>query len=163
MGNKTRYDGDHSHDPLISQVLGLFFDFVPVCPEVECGMPVPREPIQLVGDPDNPKLLTREAGVDKTQMMDDWLPGKLDFLEKENLSGFIFKSKSPSSGLFQVKVFKNDGSFKRIGTGLFARAFTRRFPLIPVEEAERLHDPKIREKFIQDIFSYIGQRDLVSG
>ncbi|WP_321418150.1 DUF523 domain-containing protein [uncultured Desulfobacter sp.] len=89
------YDGNHSHDRYLTQTLSLFVDYVPVCPEVECGMPIPRESVRLVGDPAAPRLETRNTQEDKTQMMTDWIPGKLAALEKENLCGFIFKSKSP--------------------------------------------------------------------
>lgn len=99
LGKKVGYDGNHSHDRYLTQTLSLFVDYVPVCPEVECGMPIPREAVRLAGNPYFPRLETRNTHEDKTQMMADWLPRKLAALEKENLCGFIFKSKSPSSGL----------------------------------------------------------------
>ncbi len=153
MGNPVRYDGGHSHDRFLTQTLGLFCEYVPVCPEVECGMPTPRNSLRLEGDPDNPRLITRKTGEDHTQQMQTWIDKKLPDLEKENLCGFIFKSKSPSSGLYRIKVYGEGGKIKNNGVGLFARAFTQRFPRIPVEEAGRLNDPKLRENFIENIFT----------
>jgi uncharacterized protein YbgA (DUF1722 family)/uncharacterized protein YbbK (DUF523 family) len=154
LGNLVRYDGGHSHDRFLTQTLGLFTEYVPVCPEVECGMPTPRDSLRLVGDPENPRLVTRKTGEDHTEQMHTWIQNKLPILEKENLCGFIFKSKSPSSGLYRIKVYGDDGKMRSNGTGLFARAFTQHFPRIPVEEAGRLNDPKLREHFIENIFSF---------
>lgn len=91
--------GGHSHDRFLTQTLGLFAEYVPVCPEVECGMPIPREAVRLVGLPENPRLVTQKITVDKTDQMKTWINGRLKELAKEDLCGFIFKSKSPSSGL----------------------------------------------------------------
>ncbi len=161
MGNPVRYDGGHSHDRFLTQTLGLFADYVPVCPEVACGMPVPREALRLEGDPDHPRLITQKTRIDKTEQMNRWIEKKLDQLETQNLCGFIFKSKSPSSGLYRIKVYGDDGKIRKTGTGLFARAFTQRFPRIPVEEAGRLHDPQLREHFIESIFTFQRWRHAI--
>lgn len=161
-GNNVRYDGGHSHDPFLTGTLGQFLEYVPVCPEVECGMPVPREPIRLVGDVDNPKLMTAKTGIDKTGMMKTWIAQKLEYLETQQLCGFIFKNKSPSSGLYRIKVYDYDGQVKsNDGVGLFARAFTQHFPRVPVEESGRLHDPRLRENFIENIFTLKRWRDVL--
>ena len=154
LGEKVRYDGNHSHDRFLTQTLGLFVDYLPVCPEVECGMPTPREAVRLVGDPECPRLVTQKTGIDKTQQMNTWIHTRLKELEKEDLCGFIFKSKSPSSGLYRIRVYGDDGKVRKTGTGLFAGAFTRHFPRVPVEEAGRLQDPRLRELFIENIFSF---------
>jgi len=161
LGNKVRYDGGHSHDRFLTQTLGLFAEYVPVCPEVECGMPIPREALRLVGTPENPKLVTQKTKQEKTRQMKDWIPARLKTLEKENLYGFIFRSKSPSSGLYRIRVYGDDGKVRKTGTGMFARAFTQHFPRVPVEEAGRLHDPGLRENFIEAIFSLQRWRDLL--
>src|SRR3989339_679957 len=112
LGNKVRYDGGHSHDRFLTDTLGRFTHYIPVCPEVECGMPIPREAMRLVGDPDHPRLVTRKTGIDKTLQIQDWIKTKLEILERENLCGFIFKAKSPSSGLYRIKVYQADGSVR---------------------------------------------------
>ena len=162
LGKQVRYDGGHSHDRFLTQTLGLFTEYVAVCPEVECGMPIPREAVRLVGDAENPRLLTQKTGVDMTDQMKTWMEKRLDDLESENLCGFIFRSKSPSSGLYRIRVYGDDGMVRKNGQGIFARGFTQRFPRIPVEEAGRLHDPKLRENFIENIFTLKRWRDLIA-
>jgi len=123
-------------------------------------MSIPREAVRLVGSPENPRLLTQKTAVDKTDQMKTWIKGRLKELAKEDLCGFIFKSKSPSSGLYRIRVYGDDNKVRKNGTGLFAKAFTKAFPRIPVEEAGRLHDPKLRENFIENIFSLQRWRQL---
>ena len=161
LGNKVRYDGGHKHDRFLTGTLGLFAEYVPVCPEVECGMDIPRESIRLAGDPENPRLVTTRTGIEKTRMMQDWIEPKLNELEKEDLCGFIFKSKSPSSGLYRIRVYGDDGKVRKTGRGLFAAAFVKRFPRIPVEEAERLNDARLREHFIINVFALKRWRRLI--
>ena len=161
LGHKVRYNGGHSHDRYITQVLGPFLAYLPVCPEVECGMPTPREAVCLEGRPDNPRLVTRKTREDKTPQMQTWIKTRIRELTRENLCGFVFKGKSPSSGLYRIGVYGEDGKVRKNGTGLFAKAFTEAFPRIPVEEAGRLRDPKLRENFIESIFTLKRWRTLV--
>lgn len=163
LGQKVRYDGGHKHDRYITQTLGQFFDFVPVCPEAECGLGVPREAMHLVGDIDNPRLVTNRSGIDHTDKMRSWAVGRLHDLEGEDLCGFIFKKDSPSSGLYRVKVYGKAGQPVKGGRGLFAAAFTTRFPRIPVEEEGRLHDPILRENFIERVFALKRWRKTLAG
>jgi uncharacterized protein YbgA (DUF1722 family) len=123
-------------------------------------MPIPRESLRLVGPPENPRLLTRKTGEDHTEAMQAWARKRLDALEKENLCGFIFKGGSPSSGMERVKVYNEKGHMvTKTGVGIFAKAFMERFPLIPVEEDGRLHDPVLRENFIIRIFALTRWRE----
>lgn len=155
LGEKVRYDGGHQLDRFVAHTLGAHVEFVPVCPEVECGMPVPREAVRLVGDPARPRLVGRETGRDCTEQMESWAARRLDELAGEGLCGFVFKSGSPSSGLERIKVYPADGGRQPVsyrGAGVFARMFRERFPLLPVEDDGRLHDAKLRENFIERIF-----------
>ncbi len=152
LGEKVRYDGGHKLDRYITETLGRFFEYVAVCPEVEYGLRIPREALRLVGDPASPRLVTIRSGVDHTDGMQRWAESKLDDLAHEGLSGFIFKSRSPSSGLKGVKVYTKDGMPGRSGTGIFAAAFIRRNPLIPVIDEGRLQDPALRENFVDSVF-----------
>ncbi len=162
LGNKVRYDGGHKHDRYISETLGNYFQFIPVCPEVECGLPVPREAMRLIGDPESPRLVTNKTGIDHTERMNQWAERRVEQLAKEDLCGFIFKSKSPSSGMERVKVYDDNNMPHTIGVGLFARIFKDRFPFLPVEEEGRLHDLVLRENFIESVFVYRRWRDTVS-
>lgn len=162
MGSNVRYDGGHKLDRYIRDTLGRYFEFVPVCPEFECGLTIPREPMRLVGDPAAPRLITIRTGIDHTERMLAWSRERVRALEHENLCGFIFKKDSPSSGMTRVKVYNHDGRPERKGSGLFASAFMTHFPLLPVEDEGRLHDPKIRENFIERIFAQKRWRELLS-
>lgn len=152
LGENVRYDGGHKRDHFLTDILGRHVEFLPVCPEVECGFDTPREPFHLAGDPRVPRLITVETQTDYTQKMSAWARQRAGGLEKENLCGFIFKSDSPSCGMQHVEVF-DKGMPIRNGVGLFARAFMDRFPLVLVEDDRRLNDPKLRENFIEQILT----------
>ena len=154
MGENVRYDGGHKRDRYLINTLGQFVEWVPVCPEVEIGLSVPREAMRLVGDPEDPRLVTIKTGKDYTDRMQGWAVERLEQLAGARLHGFVFKSRSPSSGLFRVKVYSEQGMPSRLGTGIFAREVVRRFPLLPVEEEGRLHDLGLRENFIERVFAY---------
>lgn len=153
LGNPVRYDGAHQQDSYLSDTMGHFFEFVPVCPEFECGLGAPRETMCLLGDFQNPRLMTTLSGIDHTAKLLAWAQPRIRELSAESLSGFIFKSKSPSCGRERVKVYpRQDGKPKRIGIGLFARALMEAFPLLPVADEAHLHDLGRRENFIERIF-----------
>lgn len=161
LGEKVRYDGGHKLDRFLRDTLGRYVEFVPVCPETECGLGVPREAMRLVGQPDYPRLLTIKTRTDHTERMVTWAEKRVRELEKEGLSGFVFKSRSPSSGMRDVKVYNDQGMPSKKGVGIFARYFIEFFPLIPVEDDGRLHDPILRENFIQRIFVMKRWRDIL--
>lgn len=152
LGNPVRYNGQHTLDRFLTDQLGQYVEWVPVCPEVECGLPVPRETMRLVGMPEAPRLVTTHSGIDHTAQMLTWIDKKLPELERENLCGFVFKSRSPSSGMQGVKIYTEQGMPSRQGSGLFAGAFMQSFPLLPVEDEGRLNDAGLRENFIERIF-----------
>jgi len=163
LGEKVRFDGSHKQDRFLTGTLGRYVEYVPVCPEVELGLPTPRETLRLVGPPENQRLVFSKSGEDITDRMQAWARERVAALEKEDLSGFVFKSKSPSSGMARVKLYDQNGSPNTQGVGLFAKAFMEHFPLLPVEEDGRLHDPKLRENFIEIIFTLKRWRESVAG
>jgi uncharacterized protein YbgA (DUF1722 family)/uncharacterized protein YbbK (DUF523 family) len=162
LGEEVRYNGGHKLDRFLADTLGEYVDYVPVCPEFECGLGVPRESMRLVGDPDAPRLVTHTTKQDHTERMLKWAAKRVAELEKEGLCGFIFKKNSPSSGMERVKVYNDKGLPVKKGVGLFARVVIEHFPLLPVEEEGRLHDPKLRENFIERIFVFKRWRELLS-
>ena len=153
LGQEVRYDGQHKRDAFLVDTLGRYVEYVPVCPEVECGLGVPRESMHLEGSVEAPRLVTTKTGIDHTERMLSWAQMRIAELEREGLRGFIFKSKSPSSGMERVKVYNGKGGFSGVTSGLFAGAFQKAFPLLPVEEEGRLHDENLRENFIERIFA----------
>ncbi len=149
IGEEVRWNGGHKHAGEVVDTFGGIFRWVPVCPEVEVGMGVPREAVGLYGSPDQPLMLGNESQTDWTAGMNDFSLLRVKELEAENLCGFIFKSKSPSCGVRDVPVYKAHGSrHSQPGRGLFAAAFLKCHPLIPVADEEELRDLKTRENFI---------------
>jgi len=161
LGEKVRYDGQHKYDHFLAETLGEFMEYIPVCPEVGCGLTVPRDAMRLVGDPENPRLVTIKTKTDLTDQMKVWGNIKLEELAEKNLCGFIFKSNSPSSGMERIKIYPvSGGTAQKNGTGIFAAMFMKRFPYLPVEDDGRLHDPEIRENFIERVFAYKRWLDM---
>jgi uncharacterized protein YbgA (DUF1722 family)/uncharacterized protein YbbK (DUF523 family) len=154
LGERVRYDGGHKLEHFLTDTLGAYVDWVLVCPEVESGLSVPREAMHLVGDVEAPRLVTIRTGVDHTSRMRKWAKKKVTSLAAEDLCGFVFKSRSPSSGMRGVKIYSPEGIPISTGSGIFAKAFQDRFPLLPVEDEGRLHNPGLRENFIERVFVY---------
>lgn len=171
LGHPVRFDGGHKRDQWVVNTLGCYADFIPVCPEVGIGLPIPRDTLRLVGDPAAPRLITTRTGDDLTQRMQAWSREKVIELEREGLCGFIFKRASPSSGMERVKVYRDvpkgqagtAGPPAVTGVGIFAAEFMRHFPLMPVEEEGRLNDAELRENFIERIFALQRWRKVLSG
>ncbi|HVP79280.1 MAG TPA: DUF523 and DUF1722 domain-containing protein [Thermodesulfobacteriota bacterium] len=161
LGETVRYDGGHKLDRFLTDTLGQYVQYVPVCPEVECGLGVPRESMHLEGNPDSPRLVTIHTKQDMTDPMVQWARKRVVDLEKEDLCGFVFKSDSPSSGMERVKVYNETGMPVKKGVGLFAKIFMDHFPLLPVEDEGRLHDPGLRENFIERIFTLKRWREVL--
>ena len=162
LGENVRYDGQHKLDRFLRDTLGQYVEYVPVCPEFECGLGVPREAMRLVGDPEHPRLKTTRTNRDLTEQMESFAYRRVRELAGENLCGFIFKSKSPSSGMERIKVYNDKGMpSSNQGVGIFARIFMEAFPLLPTEEEGRLHDVGLRENFIERIFVFKRWKDTV--
>lgn len=164
LGAEVRFDGGHKRDRYLTDVLGGYVDYVPVCPEVEVGLPIPRPALRLVRDShQDVRLRFSKGGEDITDKMQCWAHQRVRQLESEQLDGFIFKAKSPSSGMERVKIYPEAGGMPdHHGIGMFARIFMEHFPLLPVEEEGRLHDPKLRENFITRIFTMKRLRETLA-
>ncbi len=152
LGEEVRYNGGHKHDRFLTGILGTYVRFFPLCPEVEIGLGVPRPTIRLQGKVGDPRLVKPKSGDDLTDKMNDWSRSKMDEIASWNLHGYVLKKGSPSCGLFRVRVYNDFGMPERDGRGLFAARLAERFPLLPVEEEGRLHDPPLRENFIERLF-----------
>jgi uncharacterized protein YbbK (DUF523 family)/uncharacterized protein YbgA (DUF1722 family) len=161
LGMRVRYDGGHKHDHYVTETLGRFFEYVPVCPEVEYGLPVPRETLRLMGDPARPRLIASRTGADHTEAMRRWSDAHAHDLSRESLAGFIFKSRSPSCGSKGVAVYHDRGRPGGSGSGIFAAAFICRNPLIPVIDDERLRNRALRERFIDGVLIYTRWQEFL--
>jgi uncharacterized protein YbgA (DUF1722 family)/uncharacterized protein YbbK (DUF523 family) len=154
LGQTVRYDGGHKHDAFLTDTFGRFVDWVPVCPELEVGMGVPRESVRLIGSLNQPRMIAERSGKDWTDAMTAFAAKRSDSLAALDLSGYVFKKDSPSCGMERVRVYEAKTQPTRRGRGLFAAALMKKLPLLPVEEEGRLNDPALRENFIERVFAY---------
>ena len=69
LGQEVRYDGGHKRDTFLTGTFGRFVEWVPVCPEVECGLGTPREAMRLVRAERGPRLVTIKTARDLTASM----------------------------------------------------------------------------------------------
>ncbi len=163
LGNEVRYDGGHKRDGFVTDLLGAFVEWVPVCPEVEVGMGVPRPALHLVRKGGEVRMVERESGRDHTRSMQRFAQRRVRALRALDLCGYVLKRGSPSCGMQRVEVCGAKGRARRDGEGLYASALMRANPHLPVEEEGRLSDPSRRENFIERVFAYRRLRGLFRG
>lgn len=161
LGNEVRYNGGHARNRFVVDTLGNWFEWVPVCPEVEIGMGTPRPTVRLEAHSDSVRLVCPTTGEDFTGPMTNYAGRRVRELIKLDLDGFILKRGSPSCGMERIKVWGDKNVNRRNGVGLFAQALMERWPTLPVEEEGRLNDAGIRENFIERVFCRNRWRILV--
>ncbi len=161
LGDPVRYDGGHKRDPFLTDVLTPLVEWIPICPEVEAGLGTPREAMRLVGDPQSPQLVTIRTGIDHSKILQTFSQHRIGELQPLDLDGYVFKKNSPTCGMQHVKVYTNTGHPTLQGTGIFAAVCQKAFPLLPMEEEGRLNDPRIRDNFIERVFSYRRWKTLM--
>ena len=158
LGEPVRFDGGHKRDRFLTDTLGRYVEWVPMCPEVECGMPIPRPAIRLVGsDPGQPSVLERRSGVDHTTQLRDWAEARARRVAALQLDGFVLKKNSPSCGLERVRRYDaadSDDAPARDGRGVFTLALLEHAKRIPLTEEGRLSDGCLREDFLSGIFTH---------
>ncbi|MDH3692665.1 MAG: DUF523 and DUF1722 domain-containing protein, partial [Gammaproteobacteria bacterium] len=161
LGEEVRFDGGHKRDRFITDRLSAFVKFVPICPEIAIGLGVPRQPIRLVAEADAHRAVgVRDETLDVTDDLIQFAHRTSPKLSK--VSGYIFKSKSPSCGMTRVKLYPRDGLMpNRDGVGLYARTIMEIMPNLPVEEEGRLNDPVLKENFVERIFVYQRWQDIM--
>lgn len=150
LGQNTRYDGGNRHEPLLVKVLSQSATLIPLCPEAECGLGIPREPMQLEGDPKNPRLMTVTTRSDLTERMQAWCTQRLDALAGQALCGLILKARSPSCGKRVAVHGAGDGE-PAYSPGLFAGMIMERIPTLPIADEEELRDSSLLADFLARI------------
>lgn len=160
-----RYDGTNKRSAAVID-LGAHVEWMPVCPEVDVGMGVPREPIQLVASADgipSARERVRLRGVhsseDWTSRMDAWARTRVAALAAERISGFVLKARSPSCGPHSVLVQQPPGDATLTGRGLFAEALAAAMPGLPIVDEEALEDPAVRARFLQAVRDFADLDD----
>ncbi len=188
LGEPVRFDGGHKRDGFLVDTVARLVELVPVCPEVEMGLGVPREAVRLLastrlpgmaGKPVPPgedgrsesvdrapvreiRLVGSRSGIDHTERMARWTDRRLDELSAIPFDGYLLKKGSPSCGL-KVKVYDESGMPSSSGRGRFAEALTERWPLLPVEDDGRLQDAGLREHFFVRVFAHHRWRTFLDG
>ncbi len=163
LGQPVRYDGGHKYAAYIARDLGRCFELVPVCPEVAIGLGVPRPPMQLVGKPQAPRArVIEEPARDYTRKLAAY--GRRMARELDDLSGYVFKSRSPSCALGGVPVYPRlaGGRARHAGRGIYAHALLTAQPLLPAIEEEALVDARVRVQFVQRVRTYHRWQQLAA-
>jgi uncharacterized protein YbgA (DUF1722 family)/uncharacterized protein YbbK (DUF523 family) len=156
LGQPVRYNGGHSRNRFISDVLAGYVEWVPVCPEIEIGLGAPRESLHLTGD----GQLVSGSGKDHTAAVAALAQRRT---ELTGLDGYVVKSRSPSCGLYSVRVHANGRIVAGNGRGLFAARVLAADPLLPAEEEGRLNDPLLRESFVEQVWARARLNQLFGG
>jgi uncharacterized protein YbbK (DUF523 family) len=162
LGERVRYDGGHKRDRFLTEELARHVEFVPLCPEVEIGLGVPRPALHLERRGDDVRMLVTDSGEDLTPRMRSWAEGAAERIAAARLDGYVLKKSSPSCGVEGVKVYDENGAPAPTGRGLFAAALIERLPLLPVEEEGRLRDARLRERFVTRVFARARVREFLA-
>jgi uncharacterized protein YbbK (DUF523 family) len=162
LGEPVRYDGGHKRDVFLSEELGRHVEFVPLCPEVEIGLGVPRPTLHLERRGDEVRMVVTDSGEDLTERMRSWAERAAERIAAAELDGYVLKRGSPSCGVERVKLYDENGSPAALGRGLFAAALIERLPLLPVEEEGRLRDARLREHFVARLFAHARVRSFLA-
>ena len=152
LGDAVRYDGQSKANQVVLKHLSQVFELIPICPEVEAGLGIPRPPVQLTDNIENPRLTGRDdISIDITDIMNNYCHNKPT--ELKQLNGFIFKSRSPSCGLNSTPVFINNQYATENSRGIFARAMVNQFPNLPVIEDSAFTKKSI-DHFIKQVLQF---------
>lgn len=154
LGERVRYNGAHKRSALIVDCLGHFYQWIPLCPEVEIGLGVPRNPIRLEVKNGEIHLVDTKTHHDYTSTMDLYARAKVETLRAQNVCGLILKSRSPSCGVFNVPVFNHSEMIIHKTSGRFTHTVQQLLPWLPIEENDRLKDPAILDHFLVRVHAY---------
>ena len=153
LGHLVRFDGGHRREPLLSKEVGKLVEWIPVCPEFEVGMGVPREPVRLEGSRKSARMIGEGSRRDWTRRMESYARRRVRQLKRTGISGFVLKQNSPSCGLKGVPLIGPSQRTRKVGQGLFAQALMSEMPLLPTAEEGHLRNPTLREGFLKRVFA----------
>jgi uncharacterized protein YbgA (DUF1722 family)/uncharacterized protein YbbK (DUF523 family) len=157
LGQPVRFNGGHSRNRFVSDVLAGYVEWVPVCPEVEIGLGAPRESLHLTSE----GQLVSTSGQDHTAAVTAL--ARRRGTELAGLAGYVVKSRSPSCGLHSVRVHAGGQIVTGNGRGVFAERVLAADPLLPAEEEGRLNDPLLREAFVEQVWARARLHQLFGG
>lgn len=141
LGMKYRYDGTSKLDQrIVDRLLGKV-DFVPVCPEVECGLEIPRPAMRLERTPGGTRLRVIATGGDETRRMEEWAGIKIEQLLRRGIGAFLFKARSPSCGVRNTSIFDSQGRcILKDADGIFVRMLRLKCPKMVIGSEDRLEE-----------------------
>ncbi|OIQ52000.1 hypothetical protein BerOc1_00469 [Pseudodesulfovibrio hydrargyri] len=151
-GERVRFDRTHRRNAYLAETLAKHVEFVPICPEIACGMGIPREPLRQVDCAGEIRLIGYESGKDLTAKMTKWAHRVLKGLDKEGVCGFVLRVHSPSCAVSKARIHPTDGKPPHLGPGFFTRLLQEHDPLLPVVSSEALQNAVLRENFIRRVF-----------
>lgn len=158
FGHRVRYDGQLKGLPELVQYMQRHFELLPVCPEVEIGLSVPRPAVQLSGDPEQPNMTGRDdASIEVSDAMRTFCLSRPQSLK--HIVGYVFKSRSPSCGIRQIPVFQDQAIIAHDNAGLFADAIINQFSQLPICDETELISETQRDYFVQQVLNYIKTKD----
>jgi uncharacterized protein YbbK (DUF523 family) len=149
LGVPVRYDGGHKKNPLLTSALTQAIQWIPFCPEHECGLGTPREPMQWQGDPRQPRLCTIHTQRDHTQQLWQWCQRQVHLQCRLSLAGWLLKSRSPACGLSGVTLWDSHTQHRVAHLGLFPRLLLATHPQALVAEGDLLQDEAALHAFLQ--------------
>lgn len=152
VGHRTRYDGGHQTDLFITQFLGKFLKFLPICPEAEARLGVPRQPMRLVSRQGKTRLITRDTQEERTDQLLDFTRDCIADLQARSIGGFILKARSPSCGIGDARLYDRGGRPSGRTSGLFASAVQKAYPMAAVISDSALHVQQSRNDFLDRLF-----------
>ena len=154
LGDSVRFDGGHKRCAFAAEDLAPFVRYEPVCPEMAIGLPTPRPALRLTetAGGEIEVCFSNGQGEPVTEKMQHFSGKKVASLH--HLCGYIVCAKSPSCGMERVRVYQPEtNNNRKAGEGVFTRELMKQMPWLPVEEDGRLHDPVLRENFVERVYT----------
>ncbi len=149
----VRYDAKSQFNKTLLSDLSEYFELLPVCPEVECGLGVPRPPVELVEMDEAVNVIGRDnKSLNVTEPLISYCRHKV--LSLKNLSGYVFKARSPSCGVLTTPVHNLKGNIKRYTNGVFVEALLKQYPLLPIADDSMIDKQEAFDVFVENILSY---------
>ncbi|AMK11325.1 YbgA family protein [Pseudodesulfovibrio indicus] len=160
-GERVRWDRSHRRSAYLAETLSKYVELVPICPEIACGMGIPREQLRQADCAGDIRLIGYDSGEDFTEKMSEWADRVLPGLDEEEICGFVLRQRSPSCAKNKSKIYSTTGKPHKHGPGFFTRKLTEHAPLLPMVTSEELQNPLLRDNFIRRVFVLNRWRTLL--
>lgn len=158
LGNNVRYDGNNTYLSILSEIDSAAFELIPFCPEMEMGLGVPRETIQLVQVAGQVQLMPSSRKTSLNHSARE----TFDRLELARLNGFILQSRSPSCGYGTTKLYSRNSAgeeklLSQSSNGLFADYLIEHFQQLPLLDSSLVDQTSLQE-FLKSVLSHYNKK-----